>query len=100
MLKIGGGSMPTIIRQDGFRIVIYPNDHLPAHAHIIKADGEVRIDLGSVTIDLSSGEESLTLPSFIDVTGKISDRDVKKALSLVKEHQKKLLDKWSEIHDG
>jgi len=28
--------MPTIIRQEGFRIVIYPNDHFPAHVHVIK----------------------------------------------------------------
>jgi hypothetical protein len=72
--------MPTIIRQDGFRIVIYPNDHLPTHVHIIKADGEVRIDLGSVTIDPSSGEELLIPPSFMDVTGKISDKDVRGCL--------------------
>jgi hypothetical protein len=92
--------MPTIIRQDGFRIVIYPNDHLPAHVHIIKGDGEIRCDIGSVVVDSSSGEESLTPPSLMTVTGKISDKDVGKALSLVQEHQKKLLDKWSEIHDG
>ena len=82
--------MPTIIRQDGFRIVIYPNDHLPAHVHVIKGDGEVRIDLGS--------EEPLIPPSLISVMGKISDRDVAKALFIVKEHQQQLLAKWSEIH--
>jgi hypothetical protein len=32
--------------------------------------------------------------------GKISDKDIAKGLSLVKEHQIELLDKWSEIHDG
>lgn len=92
--------MATIIRHDGFRVVIYSNDHLPAHVHIIKGDGEVRCNLGSVVVNPSSGEESLTPISLMDVTGKISDKDVGKALSLVQEHQKKLLDKWSEIHDG
>ena len=85
-------NMPTIIRQDGFRIVIYPNDHVPAHVHVLKGDGEVRIDLGSI--------EPLLSPSLMSVTGKISDKDVAKALSLVREHQIELLEKWSEIHDG
>ena len=42
--------MPTIIKQDGFRIVIYPNDHLPSHVHVIKGDGEVRISLNTVRL--------------------------------------------------
>jgi hypothetical protein len=27
--------MPTIDRIDGFRVAIYPNDHRPAHVHVI-----------------------------------------------------------------
>ena len=27
--------MPTVDRIDGFRVVIYPNDHRPAHVHAI-----------------------------------------------------------------
>lgn len=30
--------MPTILRHDGFRVVIYPNDHRPAHVHVVKPD--------------------------------------------------------------
>jgi hypothetical protein len=32
--------MPTLIRFDGLRMVIYPNDHRPAHVHVIGTDGE------------------------------------------------------------
>lgn len=32
--------MPTILRFDGLRVVIYPNDHSPAHVHVIGAEGE------------------------------------------------------------
>lgn len=32
--------MPTILRLDGLRVVIYPNDHLPEHVHVIGADRE------------------------------------------------------------
>ncbi|WHZ20694.1 MAG: hypothetical protein OJF55_002843 [Rhodanobacteraceae bacterium] len=27
--------MPTILRLGGLRVVIYPNDHRPAHVHVI-----------------------------------------------------------------
>lgn len=32
--------MPTVFRHDGFRMVIYPNDHRPAHVHAVKPDRE------------------------------------------------------------
>lgn len=32
--------MPTILRFDGLRVVIYPNDHRPAHVHVKGAQGE------------------------------------------------------------
>jgi Domain of unknown function (DUF4160) len=82
--------MPTIIRVDGFRVVIYPNDHIPAHVHVVKGSGEVRIDLGSIEAEI--------LPSIMSISGKISDKDVVKALRLVAEHQSELLDEWGKIH--
>lgn len=33
--------MPTVLRLGGLRVVIYPNDHRPAHVHVKGADGEV-----------------------------------------------------------
>lgn len=32
--------MPTVLRFDGLRVVIYPNDHRPAHVHVLGAGGE------------------------------------------------------------
>ena len=32
--------MPTVLRFDGLRVVIYPADHRPAHVHVIGAAGE------------------------------------------------------------
>ncbi len=80
--------MPTVLRKNGFRFVIYPNDHLPSHIHGIKGGGEVRINLGSKSVT----------PSLMSVSGDISDKDVAKALSLVRENQSALLAKWGEIH--
>ncbi|WP_287760193.1 DUF4160 domain-containing protein, partial [Acidiphilium sp.] len=35
--------MPTILRIGGLRVVIYPNDHRPAHVHVIGAGEAVFI---------------------------------------------------------
>lgn len=80
--------MPTVLKQDGFKVVIYLNDHLPSHVHVLKGSGEVRIKLGS--------EEAA--PSLMTIFGNISDKDVAKALSLVKEHQAQLRAQWRKIH--
>ncbi len=37
--------MPTVKRIDGSRVVIYPNDHRPAHVHVIGSDSEAVFDL-------------------------------------------------------
>jgi hypothetical protein len=34
--------MPTVLRIAGLRVVIYPNDHRPAHVHII-GEGHVAV---------------------------------------------------------
>jgi hypothetical protein len=37
--------MPTVMRLDGLRIVVYPNDHRPAHVHVIGDGREAVFDL-------------------------------------------------------
>lgn len=37
--------MPTVKRIYGLRVVIYPNDHRPAHVHVIGGDREAVFDL-------------------------------------------------------
>ncbi len=32
--------MPTVARFDGLRVVIYPNDHRPAHVHVTGQGGD------------------------------------------------------------
>ena len=32
--------MPTVLRMDGLRVVIFPSDHRPAHVHVKGAEGE------------------------------------------------------------
>ena len=77
--------MPTIIKQDGFRVVIWPNDHLPPHVHVFKHEAEVKI--------------ALLEPIVFNVEGQISNKNLVKALNLVIEHQIELLKRWKEIHE-
>jgi hypothetical protein len=37
--------MPTVLRLDGLRVTIYPNDHRPAHVHVIRAGSEAVFEL-------------------------------------------------------
>ena len=37
--------MPTVLRLDGLRVTVYPNDHRPAHVHVIGAGCEAVFDL-------------------------------------------------------
>jgi len=37
--------MPTILRRDGIRFVIYSNDHTPEHVRAVGADFELVFDL-------------------------------------------------------
>lgn len=32
--------MPTVLRFQGLRVVVYPNDHRPAHVHVVGGGGE------------------------------------------------------------
>ncbi len=37
--------MPTVLRLGSLRVVIWPNDHRPAHVHVVGADGEAVFNL-------------------------------------------------------
>lgn len=79
--------MPTVHRFDGLRVVIYPNDHRPAHVHVIGPDGEAVFVLncpeGPPTVRESYGFRQGEL-------GRIED-SVAAALAA-------LCEEWSKIH--
>ncbi len=51
--------MPAVLRQRGFRVVIYLNDHSPFHVHLFKGSGEVRIEIG----------DEQSLPRLMSISG-------------------------------
>ncbi|HEX8455123.1 MAG TPA: DUF4160 domain-containing protein [Longimicrobium sp.] len=75
--------MPTVHREDGFRVVIWPNDHRPPHVHVFTAAGEAVIELDPIRVREYIGMK----PS--EVVG---------AIRIVDAHRKRLNDAWEEIH--
>jgi hypothetical protein len=41
--------VPTVLRLDGLRVVIYPADHRPEHVHVIGPSGEAVFKLNCPT---------------------------------------------------
>jgi hypothetical protein len=76
--------MPTILRIGKFAFRLYPNDHSPAHVHVITSGGEVMVRLKPRVV-------------LLDVYG-MKKTDIADALRLVKQHQALLLDAWRKMH--
>ena len=79
--------MPTVLRAGSLRFVIWPNDHLPPHVHVISGDAEARIELGDPDGYPCLAENFRMKPS-----------DLTMALWAVFKHRDLLLEKWREIH--
>jgi hypothetical protein len=78
--------MVTVLRAQGLRVVIYVNDHDPAHVHVF-GDGEAKINL------LGAGGS----PELIWADG-MSRGGIRRALRIVTDEQTALLARWEEIH--
>lgn len=76
--------MPTILKKDGFNLVLYSDDHEPIHVHVKKAGSEVKVD-------------ALTL-EVMKVKGDISSKDVRRAVALVDENRNAIVSRWRKIH--
>ena len=54
--------MPTVLIIGGWRVVIYPNDHRPAHVHVIGGGGEAVFNLaGELELRENHGFDSKSL---------------------------------------
>jgi len=79
--------MVTVLRAQGLRVVIFLNDHHPAHVHVF-GDGEAKINL--------SGPDGAPELVWAD---NMSRGEVRRAMRLVAEQQTMLLARWREFHD-
>ncbi len=74
---------PTVLRQDGYIFMIYPNDHTPAHVHVKKAESDARIRLDPVELLHNWG---------------FSNRELQRILEIIQVNQAILLVAWDRIH--
>jgi hypothetical protein len=79
--------MPTILRIDGYEIVIFLNDHVPAHVHVFAGGREA-------VVDLHCPEGDPEIREFY----RFKVRELKPILRLVKQHQEQLCAMWKVIH--
>ena len=79
--------MPTILRFDGLRAVIYPNDHRPAHVHVIGNGGEAVFIL-----NCPKG------PPELRESYRFNSSELNRIASALWEKLSALCAKWSEIH--
>ena len=75
--------MPTVLRIDGLRIVIYPNDHPPGHVHVLGAGWVVVINLIGPEVREAIG---------------CDEREARRVLRLVADHQEALMNAWRRVH--
>lgn len=78
--------MPNVLSENGFQVMIYPDDHRPAHVHVYKS--------GVVVISLNNRR---TPPSVREIVG-MSRQDVRAALVLVTQHKQHLVKAWRRHH--
>lgn len=78
--------MVTVFRAHGLRVVIFVDDHTPAHVHVF-GDGEAKINL-------LGGDEG---PELIWARG-MNRAEVRRAIRIVVERKAALLARWRDIH--
>lgn len=81
--------MPTILRLDGFRVVIYPNDHSPAHVHVISKTAEA-------VFELHCGEGPVTVRESYN----LKKRELRRLMNELDLQLSLLCDEWENIHDA
>lgn len=77
--------MPTVLRIEGLRVVVYPNDHPPAHVHVIGPGWVVVVNL--IDLDL---REAIGC----------NEAEARRVLRLVAAHRGALLEAWRRWHGG
>ena len=76
----------TVLRARGLRVVIFVNDHQPAHVHVF-GDGEAKINL--------LGSDGA--PALVWADG-MSRGKIRRAMRIVPEQHTALLARWEDIH--
>ena len=79
--------MPTVLRIEGLRVVVYPNDHRPAHIHVIGRGCEAVFNL-----NCPSG------PVELRENYGFSRREVARIKNALADHLAELCTAWESVH--
>ena len=77
--------MPTVLRQNGFSLMIYTRDHEPMHVHVWYQGSEAIIRFENEIILLE--EQGF------------NHRQIRRALAIVRQNKEFLIEKWREIYE-
>lgn len=72
--------MPTLLIKDGFKFFFYANEHQPRHIHVAKGGDFAKIELGTLNV----------------IRNYLKPMDLKRALQIVKVHEKEFERRWDE----
>lgn len=78
--------MPTVLLVNGFRFVIYLNDHRPPHVHIHRSGCELVVELETYRVIRNRGH--LFKPT-----------EITKIMLLVRRYESVLSAKWRDLHE-
>jgi hypothetical protein len=78
--------MVTIHRAQGLRVIIFTDDHAPAHVHVF-GDGQAKINL-----DGPDGEPDLVWSEGMKVN------ELRRAMQVVRDLQDAFLARWRDLH--
>jgi hypothetical protein len=79
--------VPTVLRFGGLRVIVYPNDHRPAHVHIIGHGCEAVFNL-----NCPDG------PPEVRENYRFSGREIMYLQRVLEERLKELCEAWEKIH--
>ena len=79
--------MPTVLKLDGYRVVIYPSDHRPSHVHVIGS--------GSEAVFLLSCPDG---PVELRESFNCKETEIGQIRSKLAEHLSSLCAEWRRIH--
>jgi hypothetical protein len=74
---------PTVLRQGGYQVKIYPNDHPPPHIHVSHSEKVAKVTLDPVEVKSNWG---------------FNDRELGDILEMVRDHLDELVAEWERIH--
>ncbi|MGA7156444.1 MAG: DUF4160 domain-containing protein [Acidobacteriaceae bacterium] len=79
--------MPTVLRVDGYQIMIYVDDHLPAHVHVLARGCELVVNLNCSA-------------AFVSVRNNdgFKNPEIARIMRLVQSHRDHLCTAWRELH--